>query len=662
MQGIFHVLSEKVKAITKPNPKVYPDPLFQQFMWNRNIASFLICFSFLTIVSIFLLIFNFTLPLSLTFISINIWVLGSFVVFCRSYLWVFNVCYVLISITYGYKGFDEIPEAPYAYTGYIFMITTTVLILCGDLGLTLICGAAHIMICLTKFRAKLLMIVQEEDPEVLVNMYLIFTIFFFILMLLANIGLVRTLDKRTIELFKVKSALENALDQQKTFIFSFSHELRNPINSLLGNLQLVLQGGESFSTKAVEMISTAKVCGEILLHNINNVLDTGKHDMGKLEVNPVPTQLCELFQRTWSIYSELLRQKKLKSRLRIEKDIPSVVKIDPHKVNQLLLNLIGNSIKFTEKGLVCVTIKWLRGFDKVSDKCFEPIPYDEMDEGLFEKEENLSAISNSSFSESIPGFQGLGENNLSRRDSTNEGNNSQQEINGVLKIIVKDTGSGMKKEALEKLFQKFSQVSENVSQRQIGTGLGLFITREICLAMNGDIRAYSKNGVGSTFVVCIPTITVPSDSTQRTNSALILNQLTRKHIKALVADDSPFNVNLICKYISQFGGSVVSVAYNGYDIYMKYIECRTSNVEINVVTLDIDMPIMDGRKVCDKIREYERENKLEPVAIILISGNYDKEQMDEYVNPEKGRRADCFLRKPVSFTDFNRAVYKYVGR
>jgi len=122
----------------------------------------------------------------------------------------------------------------------------------------------------------------------------------------------------------------------------------------------------------------------------------------------------------------------------------------------------------------------------------------------------------------------------------------------------------------------------------------------------------------------------------------MLNQLTRKHVKALVADDSPFNVNLICNYFSQFGGSVTFVACSGYDIYMEYIECRISNAEIDVVRLDIDMPIMDGRKFCDKIREYERQNKLEAVVIILISGNYEKEQMDEYMNSEKGRRADCF--------------------
>ena len=175
--------------------------------------------------------------------------------------------------------------------------------------------------------------------------------------------------------------------------------------------------------------------------------------------------------------------------------------------------------------------------------------------------------------------------------------------------------------------------------------------------MNGEIRAYSKVGVGSSFIVCIPTAALPLKSRQRVNSESMIQQLTEKGIKALVADDSPFNVNLTCNYFAQFGATVVSVAYNGYDAFMKYRECRMANVNIDIVTLDIDMPVMDGRTVCDKIRDYEKANKLKPVIIILISGNYDTEQIDEYINPEKGHRADCFLRKPVSFSEFNRAIY-----
>jgi len=102
----------------------------------------------------------------------------------------------------------------------------------------------------------------------------------------------------------------------------------------------------------------------------------------------------------------------------------------------------------------------------------------------------------------------------------------------------------------------------------------------------------------------------------------------------------------------------------GYDAFTKYRDSMKAKIDIDVVTLDIDMPIMDGRMVCDKIRQYEKENKLKPVVIILISGNYDKEQINEYINFSNGggHRADFFLKKPVSFEDFSHAVYNLVIR
>jgi len=116
-------------------------------------------------------------------------------------------------------------------------------------------------------------------------------------------------------------------------------------------------------------------------------------------------------------------------------------------------------------------------------------------------------------------------------------------------------------------------------------------------------------------------------------------------------------VNLICDYFSQFGGSTVSVAYNGYDICTKCKEYIASGVDIYIETLDRDMPIMDGRKVCDSIRQYEKDKRLKPVLINLIVEIMIK---SKYINNEKGYRADCFLRKPVSFSEFIQTVYNLV--
>ena len=322
--------------------------------------------------------------------------------------------------------------------------------------------------------------------------------------------------------------------------------------------------------------------------------------------------------------------------------------------------LIGNSIKFTQKGAINVTIKWLKyGF--VFEKCFEPVPYDDMEEGLFEKDDKLEGMIGGN-SESTSNYLVI--NNERRQFNYDEIEYPNEEIKGVLKIIVKDTGCGMKKESLGKLFKKFSQVSDNVSQRQIGTGLGLFITKEICKAMKGDVRAYSKENVGTTFIVCIPVVTVPvSNVLQKADHDLMVLRLKEKKIKAMVVDDSPFNVSLTCNYLNKIGGTVVSVAYNGYEAYSKYKESKKAGLEIDVITLDIDMPIMNGKVVCERIRQYEKEENLKPVVIVLISGNYDKEQVRGFVGGfVEERKADYFLKKPVAMEDFTMTMYHLLMR
>ena len=226
---------------------------------------------------------------------------------------------------------------------------------------------------------------------------------------------------------------------------------------------------------------------------------------------------------------------------------------------------------------------------------------------------------------------------------------------GVLKIIIRDTGAGMNHAALEKLFQKSSQVSEDVHRRQIGTGLGLYITKEICKKMNGDVRAYRRLGTGSTFVICIPTVSVYHDSSvdlDRTPSMRI-QRINEKNLIALVADDSPLNVNMVCEYFKKISANVVDTASNGLDAFSKYKQNVEEGVMIDIVTLDIDMPKMNGILACRKIREYEKEKGIKPSTIMLISGNYDEDQVNECLDKDREGVVDYFLRKPMIFEEFS---------
>jgi len=231
-----------------------------------------------------------------------------------------------------------------------------------------------------------------------------------------------------------------------------------------------------------------------------------------------------------------------------------------------------------------------------------------------------------------------------------------------LKIIIKDTGCGMDKEELSKLFQKFSQVGQVTSKRQMGTGLGLFISKEIVENMGGQIRAYSKPKIGSTFVICIPTVAVPMQmqSMQQINlNDQLIPRLRSRKLTTIVADDSAFNVSLVCNFYAKIGVEVLATANNGKMAYEKYLEILKT-IHIDIITLDIDMPLMNGREVCEKIRQFEKQNNLKRSFVILISGNYEEKDVSNFLSTKEREdmQADCFLKKPLVFEELCWALYK----
>ena len=278
---------------------------------------------------------------------------------------------------------------------------------------------------------------------------------------------------------------------------TFSHELRNPLNSLLGNIELALK--DQLAPNTLEMIESAKICGELLLQHVNNVLDTGKLQMKKLEVNPTQTCVRDLIARVWRISRDLIKNQGLNGFLKIDKKLPPSLCIDSYRISQILLNLLGNSIKFTKSGYIWITIDWIPN-STLSDDSFKPLPYDE--EGIFEKNENMKTLFRGVEDSEHFSYISSSHSDLSSFKSNHTTNQNQ----GILKIILKDTGCGIKKEDLTMMFNKFAQVNSDPSKSRIGTGLGLYITKEICGKMGGDIRIFSKEDVGTTTIVCIPTI------------------------------------------------------------------------------------------------------------------------------------------------------------
>ena len=386
----------------------------------------------------------------------------------------------------------------------------SVLLLTNSVSLMILTGISQFVTSNLVFKEAFINTILTVDAEFVARKLIISSTLIGVLTMLLFGYVVRSINKTTKDLAHANKVTEELFEQQKTFIFSFSHELRNPLNSLLGNLQLILMSAIPDQTRT--MVKTSQICAEVLLQLVNNILDVGKCDIGNLEVNQSPTVVHDLFRRVWTVSSQLIANKKLRSHIKMEKKVPSMLMLDSHRMSQIMMNLIGNAIKFTDTGSVSVTIQWLES-NCVGEETFEPIPYDDMDEGIFEKEENLYMVNmkNAGYLQQPDSYLALNQHSsVLSQEYTSPVKTKRSE--GVLKIIIRDTGSGMNQAALNKLFQKFSQVSDDVHKRQIGTGLGLYITKEICKKMNGDVQAYSKLGTGSTFIICIPTVNVLNDS------------------------------------------------------------------------------------------------------------------------------------------------------
>jgi len=119
-------------------------------------------------------------------------------------------------------------------------------------------------------------------------------------------------------------------------------------------------------------------------------------------------------------------------------------------------------------------------------------------------------------------------------------------------------------------------------------------------------------------------------------------------------------VNLVSNFCNKFGAKVLAATHNGLSAYEKYVQSIRQGVSVDLVALDIDMPVMDGKEACEKIRLYERENHIKPAIIMLISGNYETQQVTNMIGDNQNRKADSFLRKPLVFGEFYWNVYKFV--
>ena len=358
------------------------------------------------------------------------------------------------------------------------------------------------------------------------------------------------LEQQTLELVKAKDASEAANQAKSVFLANMSHELRTPLNAILGFAQL-MERDQSVTPSQQENLATISRSGEHLLALINDVLDMSKIEAGRTPLNKESFDL----HRTLTVIQEMIRSragvKGLQFIVNRATDVPRYIRTDEQKLRQVLLNLLGNAVKFTTQGSITLRVRSI-------EDCRLKID----DGGL--KEANIqSSIFN-------------------------------------LQFEVQDTGVGIAPDEIEKIFNPFVQKRSSKTPSE-GTGLGLAISRKFVQMMGGDIAVESAVGKGSTFKFDIKI--EPSDmaeiETEKPSRRVIGLEPDQPTYRILVVEDNLENRALLSKLL-QSAGFEVHEAINGKEAIEQYEKRQPS-----LIWMDIRMPMMDGYEATRRIRALE---------------------------------------------------------
>lgn len=449
---------------------------------------------------------------------------------------------------------------------------------------------------------------------------------------------------------EANNTLKEMLNEKDGFILLFSHETRNPLNILMGNLAILLEEVNDSSIKT--KLLRCKFCAELLLHQLNNILDTGKlTNTGNLEIVPIETKTYEYIQSTANFMETLVKKKGLKPELLVTSKLPSLLRFDHQRLTQVVLNMLTNAVKFTNTGSITLSFSYL-GKESLEEADFKPelvfaaeliakplssrASVAEFEENILEKSEYYSK----ELKRSLLTHRGM------KEEDCQENEGEQMEKKGFLKIEICDSGCGIKPEDIEKLFQKFMQVNSERSQRQIGTGLGLWISKTLCVLMGGDIKVYSKLGVGTCFIVIVQADSVPLSVSPRCSTLPARDSTSRtsRSRRILLADSDPYNVELLSQMLKGLGNYEIETVSDGEKL-VSLFSSRPEGYFESIIT-DVRMPLVDGLEAAKMIRCYEKnEKRTRRVKIGFVAG--DIVHQDKIISQSEPINAWFYLCKPV---------------
>lgn len=388
---------------------------------------------------------------------------------------------------------------------------------------------------------------------------------------------------------KQKEEIEKSRDSKNVLFANMNHEIRTPINAIVGLNEMIIR--ENADEKIKRYSKDIQTASNLLLNQVNDILDLSQMEMGRMKIIPMKYRTDEMFKEIIELVRFQMEKKELEFLVDIDKNLPSVLLGDEKRIKQILINILDNARKYTEKGSVILTVQG----EKLENDIIE------------------------------------------------------------IEMKVADTGIGIRNEDLQYIYESFNRFDEKKNTRILGSGLGLAITKQLVDLMGGEISVDSIYRKGTVFTITIRQKIEDETSIGSINLSKSKSGEDEKYkpsfeapeARVLIVDDNKMN--------SKVAASLLEATKMQIDVVSSGKECleMTKKKYYNIILLDHMMPIMDGPETLNNIRK--QENGLcRDSAIIALTGNtflgareaYEREGFDGYAEkPIKSKELEKEILK-----------------